>query len=99
MNCKTCAHWNQKGLENGGGICESRKLRENLYGGRLTWDGDKLDYCTGQYYPVEYRKAICRALASAIWTYFREDCGCNTREKILAAAKRAFRSRRILNYF
>lgn len=25
--------------------------------GRLEWDGAKLNYCTGQYYPTEYRKA------------------------------------------
>ena len=27
------------------------------FSGRLEWDGAKLDYCTGQYYPTEYRKA------------------------------------------
>lgn len=31
-----------------------------------------LDYCTGQYYPTEYRKAACAVLASALWDYTRE---------------------------
>ena len=30
-----------------------------------------LDYCTGQYFPTEYRKAVCAVLASALWGYFR----------------------------
>jgi hypothetical protein len=32
-------------------------------------DGDKvsIDYCTGQYWPTEYRPAVCRLLSSVIW--------------------------------
>ena len=26
-----------------------------------------LDYCTGQYWPTEYRPAVCRLLSSVIW--------------------------------
>lgn len=48
------------------------------YSGRLTLteiNGDnpklahaaQLDYCTGQYWPTEYRKAACAVLASALW--------------------------------
>lgn len=59
------------------------------FSGRLSWDGQRLDYCTGQYYPTEYRRAVCAVLASALWNYFREDCNCGTRDKILAAARRA----------
>ncbi len=33
-----------------------------------------LDYCTGQYYPTEYRRAACAVLASAIWDYWRDGC-------------------------
>ena len=57
--------------------------------GRLSWDGSRLDYCTGQYYPTEYRKAVCAALASALWAYYRDDCLCDTGDKIRAAARRA----------
>lgn len=33
-----------------------------------------LDYCTGQYWPTEYRAAACAVLASALWSYKRESC-------------------------
>jgi hypothetical protein len=33
-----------------------------------------LDYCTGQYWPTEYRAAACAVLASALWDYYRTDC-------------------------
>jgi len=49
-------------------------LREGLraYCGRLTWEedgkgGGRLSYCTGQYWPTEYRKAACACLAAALW--------------------------------
>lgn len=32
------------------------------FSGRLTWDNDGLSYCTGQYYPTEYRKAAAAVL-------------------------------------
>ncbi len=32
-----------------------------------------VDYCTGQYFPTEYRNAACAVLAMALWDYFR---GC-----------------------
>ena len=47
-------------------------LRDALRTGRLTLrDDGTLDYCTGQYYPTEYRAAVCRVLASALWAYWR----------------------------
>lgn len=54
----------------------AEQLREGFraYSGRLTWDGSKLDYCTGQYWPTEYRKAACAVLAAALWDYHREHC-------------------------
>lgn len=33
-----------------------------------------LDYCTGQYWPTEYRAAACAVLASALWSYYQSDC-------------------------
>lgn len=52
-----------------------KKAFESAYMGRLRWDADKreLDYCTGQYWPTEYRKAVCAVLSSALWNYHRED--------------------------
>ncbi len=47
------------------------------FSGRLTIEpnGDdfKLSYCTGQYWPTEYRRAVCSVLSSAIWEWFREN--------------------------
>ena len=43
------------------------------YSGRLSWDGKRLDYCTGQYWPTEYRRAACAVLASALWYYHRDN--------------------------
>jgi hypothetical protein len=39
----------------------------------LSWDGKRLDYTTGQYWPTEYRRAAAAVLASALWSYWR-DC-------------------------
>ena len=40
--------------------------------GRLTITADgTVDYITGQYYPVEYRAAVCSLLASVLWDYWR----------------------------
>jgi hypothetical protein len=47
-------------------------LRES-YSDRLSWDGQRLDYCTGQYWPTEYRRAACAVLASALWKYTRDN--------------------------
>jgi hypothetical protein len=43
------------------------------FSGRLSWDGKRLDYCTGQYWPTEYRKAVCAVLAAALWDWYRAD--------------------------
>jgi hypothetical protein len=43
------------------------------YSGRLSWDGSRLEYCTGQYFPTEYRRAACAVLAQALWDHYRED--------------------------
>ena len=69
--------------------------------GRLHWEPvyREIDYTTGQYFAVEYRRAVCRFVSSLLWTYWRDECGCDTREKIQAEAKRSFRSRRIWQYF
>lgn len=33
-----------------------------------------IDYCTGQYFPTEYRRAACAVLSAAIWAWWREHC-------------------------
>lgn len=43
-------------------------------GGRLTLSDDgRLEYCTGQYYPTEFRAGACRVLSSLLWDYWREN--------------------------
>jgi len=49
------------------------------FSGRLSWDGASLDYCAGQYYPTEYRKAVCAVLSKALWTTWLSGTG-NPRE-------------------
>ena len=49
------------------------------FSGRLSISPDargrvKLDYCTGQYYPTEYRKAVCAVAASVLWGWKRDFC-------------------------
>lgn len=50
-------------------------------GGRLKLqDNGTLDYCTGQYWPTEYRAGACRVLSSILWDYWRDnmpDCDEN----------------------
>lgn len=41
--------------------------------GRLTLKNGRIDYVTGQYWPVEYRPAANRVLASLIWQHFRDE--------------------------
>ena len=50
-----------------------RSIADALHGSRLEWnDGaQSLDYCTGQYFPTEYRNAACQLLARALWAYWR----------------------------
>ena len=65
---------------------------KHAFSGRLTISEPTpgrfvLDYCTGQYWPTEYRPAVCSVLASALWSYWREN-GCATGDAIRAAARR-----------
>ncbi len=62
------------------------KASESAYSGRLKIEATpnyrddasgpflklRIDYCTGQYWPTEYRRAVCAVLASALWEYTRE---------------------------
>lgn len=49
-------------------------IRKALQGsGRLTLsESGRLEYCTGQYFPTEYRPAACRLMAGLLWDYWRE---------------------------
>lgn len=72
------------------------------FGGRLSFDGERLDYCTGQYYPLEYRRAAAAVLASAIWKWWRDDSLLQSppsADKLRRKARREFGRRIALNYF
>ena len=66
------------------------------FSGRLTItatdDGIvKIDYCTGQYFPTEYRKAVAAVCARALWNYWRSDCNSNdSAQRIRNTARREF---------
>lgn len=39
-----------------------RQALDHAFSGRLSWNGEAFDYCTGQYWPTEYRKAAASVL-------------------------------------
>jgi hypothetical protein len=47
----------------------------------------RIEYCAGQYYPTEYRRAVCAVLSSALWDYFRNN-GADTGDQIRKTARR-----------
>lgn len=61
------------------------------YSGRLEINEETgaINYTTGQYWPTEYRAAVCAVLAAAIWAYFRES-GHDSGDSIRKAAHAEF---------
>jgi hypothetical protein len=51
------------------------KLKFNLEksSGRLTLKDGRLEYCTGQYFPTEYRPAANRILSQLIWNDYNSE--------------------------
>jgi hypothetical protein len=51
------------------------RASEGAFSGRLTINPETgtIDYCTGQYWPTEYRRAVCAVLSSALWDYWRDN--------------------------
>jgi hypothetical protein len=57
---------------------ELRRAFNSAFSGRLSivdkLNGEiGLDYCTGQYFPTEYRAAACAGLAEALWNHVRDN--------------------------
>ena len=72
---------------------ELLEASKEAFSGRLeittTDDGVvKIDYCTGQYFPTEYRKAIASVCARALWNYWKTDA--NDADRIRNTARREF---------
>ena len=61
-------------------------------GGRLSivvkGDTVAIDYCTGQYWPTEYRRAVCSLMSYVIWNWLRENCEYKNGDDIRKAARR-----------
>jgi len=63
--------------------CADDDIIEATRGGRVTLThrthdngaGWQVEYCAGQYYPVEYRAAVARVLASAVWRAIARQVG------------------------
>lgn len=47
-----------------------------------------IEYCTGQYWPTEYRRAAAAVLAAAIWEWLRTNTPDATGDKLRQAARR-----------
>lgn len=64
------------------------------YSGRLQiieeGEAVRVEYCTGQYFPTEYRRACCAVLASALWDYSRASCQRAGIENIGEELRRGF---------
>jgi hypothetical protein len=65
--------------------------------GRLTLNGDKLQYITGQYFPTEYRPACSHLLKNLLWRYFATKY--ETGQEIKKAIKKITSRRLYNNYF
>ena len=77
-----------------------QKLTDKLKNdsGRLTIDSEgRLNYCTGQYFPTEYRPAASRILSSIIWNELRKEY--ETGDQIRKAARRNVSRRVAKHYF
>jgi len=71
------------------------------FSGRLTITTDadnvQIDYCTGQYFPTEYRRAVSAILASALWSYWQTDA--TDAQRIRNTARREFSKGIAQRYF
>ncbi len=57
----------------------AERILDAARSGRLSIVADdsgavRIDYCTGQYWPTEYRRAVCALLASVVWAWWFDEC-------------------------
>lgn len=45
----------------------AQDIERAAQGRRLRWNGETWDYVTGQYFPMEYRRAATQLLADVLW--------------------------------
>ena len=70
------------------------------YSGRLSLSDDgRMDYCTGQYFPTEYRRAVASVCASALWDYTRKNYPALDGHGLRQVLRREFGARLARRYF
>lgn len=47
-------------------------IKTNIAAGTYPETMVRVDYCTGQYFPTEYRKAAARLMSSVLWAHVRD---------------------------
>ena len=77
-------------------------LADAFRGSRLTGSADGngapvLNYCTGQYYPVEFRPAVSRVCAHALWRWAAD--GVQNGSDVRTVCRREFGNRIAKKYF
>lgn len=77
------------------GAKQNREHYDHCKGGQHTLEGHRLEYCTGQYWPTEYRRVVCAIAAQALWDHYREDFCTNKKanESDGDAIRRKFKQR------
>lgn len=61
-------------------------------GGRLSLVGERLDYTTGQYFPTEYRAAVCNLLSSLLIDHYGHNNATDERKPLARARDWASRN-------
>jgi len=59
----------------------------------------RVDYCTGQYFPTEYRPAVSRVLSSVLWAYWRENMAEPDGDALRRVARRELSRAVAVRYF
>ena len=72
-------------------------IADALRSGRLEWNAEtaELDYCTGQYFPTEYRNAACQLLARALWAYWRGNAPADCSREVMTRIARDVLGKRL----
>ena len=70
-------------------ISVERVLAELPESGRLSYSHARrsIDYTTGQYFPTEYRAAVCRALAGILWHFWIDENYADNRTGVQKRAR------------
>ena len=68
---------------------------KQAFSGRLSWNpkAQCFNYCTGQYFPTEYRCAACVVLASVLWNWSERPTGDDKRQYFRREFGRGIQSR------